>query len=224
MGGFTIRIESWEVVAPLLLAFLLLLALRAARGNPGWSARTVPVRLLAALWAAALADLTWFPVVMDRAQNLAPWYSQIQPVPGLGLLSADPGFALNALLFVPLGVLLPLMTRTELSAKGVALRCLVLSAVIELTQLLMYALFANGRSADADDLLANTLGGVLGFLLLRLALRSTVSSRLVRSFALPGTPHADRGDRTDRGDRSEGTDRAEPENGRTAPGEPVSRR
>lgn len=192
MGGHTIRIESWEVLAPLLLGFLLLLARRAARKVPGWSGRAALLRLLAAVWVAGLAHFTWFPVVVDRAQNLSPWYSQIQPVPGLGLLSADPGFALNALLFVPLGLLLPLITRARLSAKGAALRCLALSAAIELSQLLMYALFANGRAADADDLLANTAGGVLGFLLLRLALRSTASSRLVRSLALPGTAHARR--------------------------------
>ncbi|MEU3557836.1 VanZ family protein [Streptomyces fragilis] len=202
MGGFTIRIESWEVVAPLLLGFLLLLARRAARGVPGWSGRAALVRLLAAVWAAGLAHFTYFPVVVDRAQNLTPWYHQIQPVPGLGFLSADPSVALNVLLFVPLGVLLPLVTRGRLSAAGTALRCLALSAAIEVSQLLMYALFGNGRAADADDLLANTVGGLLGFLLLRLALRSSASSRLVRSFALPGTPHA------------------QPETGRTVPPAP----
>ncbi|WP_405870549.1 VanZ family protein [Streptomyces sp. NBC_00005] len=187
MGGITFRIESWEVLGPLLLAFGAVLAVRARRGEPGWHGVPALTRLLAAVYVAGFAHFTFFPIIVDRSQNLSPWYEQTQPIPFLGLLSLDPGFVLNVFLFAPLGMVLLLMTRGDLSPKRVALRCLAVSAAVEITQLVMYILFSNGRSADADDLVANTLGGVLGFLVLRLALRSTALSRIVRPFALPGT-------------------------------------
>jgi glycopeptide antibiotics resistance protein len=190
MSGFTFRIDSVEVLGPLLAAFAVLLAVRATRQRPGWHGRPAVTRLVAALYATGALHFTLFPVIVDPDQNLSPWTNQVQTIPLQGLLSMDVSFALNVLLFLPFGILLPLMTRRALGAGRVALRALAVSATIELTQLGMYIFFSNGRGADVDDLITNTLGATLGCLLLRLALRSTTFSALARGFALPGTAFA----------------------------------
>ena len=60
----------------------------------------------------------------------------------------------NVLMFVPVGLLLPLAVGTRWRTS--TLLCAGLSLVIELVQLVQ------GRSADIDDVLLNTLGGALG--------------------------------------------------------------
>ncbi|MYR56761.1 hypothetical protein GTY54_11125, partial [Streptomyces sp. SID625] len=63
----------------------------------------------------------------------------------------------NALMFIPFGILLVFVTRQPRLGRGVAL-CLALSVMIEAAQYAMNA----GRTADIDDVLFNTLGGLLG--------------------------------------------------------------
>ncbi|WP_329218149.1 VanZ family protein [Streptomyces sp. NBC_01485] len=190
MSGINFRIESVEVLGPLLAAFTVLFAVRATRHRPGWRGRPALTRLVAALYAAGALHFTLFPIIVDRAQNLAPWTGQVQLIPLMGLLGMDVSFPLNVLLFLPFGMLLPLMTRREIGPGRAALRALAVSASIELTQLGMYILFSNGRGADVDDLVTNTLGAALGCLLVHLALRSATLSALTRTFALPGTAFA----------------------------------
>ncbi len=70
---------------------------------------------------------------------------------------------LNAALFVPLGALLPMMHR-RLRTWPYALLCgAALSTMIETTQLL-----AAAGQCDVNDILANTLGALLGYGLFRL--------------------------------------------------------
>ena len=66
---------------------------------------------------------------------------------------------LNILLFLPMGVFVPLMQQTEKrSLRKTVLIILLLSLFIECIQF-----FFVGRLADIDDLIANTLGGLLGY-------------------------------------------------------------
>ena len=74
------------------------------------------------------------------------------------------GMALNMLLFVPLGAVLPLLWRSCRLYKTVAIG-FSLSLLIELSQLFNY------RATDIDDLLMNTLGTLLGYILCTLFLR-----------------------------------------------------
>lgn len=79
------------------------------------------------------------------------------------------GFVLNIIMFVPLGLLL-LMINKKRSAISVLVLSFTLSAIIELTQLLTMVLgiARSGRCADIDDIIANSLGGLLGYLGYRL--------------------------------------------------------
>lgn len=77
---------------------------------------------------------------------------------GFGLVE----FGANVLMFLPLGVL-GVAARPPFGAAGVIGCCAALSAAVELGQLL----FIPGRTGDYRDLLANTLGAVLGALIAR---------------------------------------------------------
>src|SRR5271168_4424860 len=70
-------------------------------------------------------------------------------------------FVGNLVAFMPIG-LIPLLARPRgTTALHVALFCLGLSAMIEVVQY-----FSGRRVADVDDLILNTLGGLLGYLML----------------------------------------------------------
>lgn len=69
---------------------------------------------------------------------------------------------LNIIMMVPLGFMLPMIWPKSDNLKIIALTGFVFSLMIELSQLL------NFRCSDVDDLIMNTLGAVLGFLLFRL--------------------------------------------------------
>lgn len=70
-------------------------------------------------------------------------------------LSTD--FLLNIALFLPFGYLLPMLWRSHRSLRSVALSGAAFSLLIECSQLL------TSRACDIDDLIANTLGAVLGY-------------------------------------------------------------
>lgn len=68
--------------------------------------------------------------------------------------------ALNIILFMPLGFILPLLWDSFRSRRAILLTGFLLSLAIELSQLLNY------RVTDVDDLITNTLGALLGYELL----------------------------------------------------------
>ncbi|MYR61124.1 hypothetical protein GTY54_34505 [Streptomyces sp. SID625] len=87
----------------------------------------------------------------------------------------------NSLMFVPFGILLTFVTRQPRLGRSVAL-CLTLSVMIEATQYAMNA----GRTADIDDVMFNTLGGLLGSVLAfipRYVLRSPRGDRQLKPLA-----------------------------------------
>ena len=64
----------------------------------------------------------------------------------------------NVLLFVPLGLLLPLVVRSTATLVRTALATLALSISFEI-----YQRTAQIGKADIDDVMLNTLGGVIGY-------------------------------------------------------------
>lgn len=61
--------------------------------------------------------------------------------------------------FAPFGFMLPLISKNFLNMKRILIATFCLSLTFELTQLIFYF-----GSFDVDDLLLNTLGGVVGYL------------------------------------------------------------
>ncbi|WP_210494841.1 VanZ family protein [Patulibacter sp. SYSU D01012] len=170
----------FSVPAPPVLAVVALgaaaLAWRRLSGLPPASRRVVTAAC--ALYAAALVGATLLPldVVIGRYASQSPWTSTLDLVP---LVTADArSFTLNVVLFLPLGVLLgPLRLAT--SVRTAALVAVAVSLGIELLQLACTVLLGNGRSTDVNDLIANGLGGALGYAALRTAVRVPAAAPLV---------------------------------------------
>lgn len=69
----------------------------------------------------------------------------------------------NVLAFVPFGFVLPVMSRNFRNGFHIALLSLEFSLLVEVIQLV-----SKVGSFDVDDLLLNTLGGILGYILYRI--------------------------------------------------------
>ncbi len=109
---------------------------------------TRPVILGLVMWGAAAAYLTLHPG-HSGPLNLVPFdfgsaASPLEPIS-------------NVLLFIPLGILLATSDLRWFAVVGAGLG---LSLVIETTQYLLN----NGRTADINDVMENTLGTVVGWL------------------------------------------------------------
>ena len=83
-------------------------------------------------------------------------------VPFVGMIEDWKNSILNILLFVPLGIFLPLLWRRFRSATSTVLFGFGMSLAIELLQILTF------RATDVNDLITNTLGTLLGFCFARL--------------------------------------------------------
>jgi VanZ like family len=92
----------------------------------------------------------------------------------------------NALLFIPVGVLLPLLTRV----RAIWLTTLIGSLIslgIETGQFITDVTLHAGHVADINDWMFNTLGVLIGSLLLTLVMQIPAAARLVARMAGRGT-------------------------------------
>ena len=78
---------------------------------------------------------------------------------------------LNILLFVPLGVVLPLLWNSFRNTKKAILFGFTMSLAIELLQILTF------RATDVNDLITNTFGALFGFLCAKVLLQSFPSTK-----------------------------------------------
>ncbi|MFI5957507.1 VanZ family protein [Cryptosporangium sp. NPDC051539] len=122
-------------------------------------------------------------VVVGRYASQGPWYERANFVP---LLTIDvTTFVLNIALTVPLGVLLPLLGRAR-STKSLVWWALCFSGAIELVQFATNVFLSSGRTADVNDLFANVLGAVVGFVVVRRLAGDGPAGRLLSRMAVPG--------------------------------------
>jgi glycopeptide antibiotics resistance protein len=132
------------------------------------------------VYLAALLALTLLPLNEDSTTEIAV---RLTPFGTLGrALRLGPGsyeygvMILNMLAFVPVGLLVPVLTRTRsvLLAVGAGL---ILSVLIEIAQFTISLIVGYSyRRADIDDVIANTVGALLGFTIFFVA--DAVASRL----------------------------------------------
>ncbi len=140
---------------------------------------------LGVIWVTLLP----FQVNLGRYASQNEWYADLNYVP---LLTADlRSFTLNVLMLVPFGILVPLAFPRVDSLWQVARAALLTSVAIEGTQFLCGLLLDNRHSVDINDLIANTLGGMLGYLCLRLLLRSATIQAVATS--VTGNQHPSAG-------------------------------
>ncbi|MET8151947.1 VanZ family protein [Actinoplanes sp. NPDC049668] len=134
------------------------------------------------LYAASVIAVTVFPIRVRSAAYWAdePWRTTVHLMPG----DVDiPSFVLNVIMFIPFGVLLPLLRPRLDAVRRLAVRAATASLAIELTQFALGMTLGSRRTVDVNDLIANTGGALLGLLILRLA----VPSPLHRAACVAGT-------------------------------------
>ena len=131
------------------------------------------------LYALSVVAITLFPIQRHPPGYWTgePWWTVIHWIPGE--VDAQ-SFVLNVIMFIPAGVLAPLLWRAADSVRRLALVAAVASAGIELTQFVLGVTLGSRRTVDINDLIANTAGALLGLLILRLALPQAAHRRVVR--------------------------------------------
>ncbi|MET0418269.1 MAG: VanZ family protein [Actinoplanes sp.] len=120
-------------------------------------------------YAVSVIAITIFPIHPHPAAYWADeqWWRVLRWIP----FDVDgPSFVLNVIMFVPLGVLLPMLRPAADAWRALALRAAGASLAIEATQFLIGITVGSRRTVDVNDLIANTAGALLGLLILRLAL------------------------------------------------------
>lgn len=144
--------------------------------------------IIFALYILLVIKLTQFPIDLrfrihfnDIRYNLKPFHTAYQRLSYMVnyhsanhwtnseildiTLDTFKDFGCNILLFCPLGVLLPLISWKNNSIKRVFLFSFLFSLCIETSQLIiMITTLTPWRCFDIDDIIANSLGGVLGIL------------------------------------------------------------
>ncbi len=111
------------------------------------------------------SELAWFA----HSVNLVPFATVSELLARDSADQAVRQLLGNVVLFVPLGVLLPVLSARIRTVRSVAVAGLVASMSIEFLQLSLWAARLGARSLDIDDVILNTLGACLGFALWRLA-------------------------------------------------------
>ncbi|WP_433721765.1 VanZ family protein [Actinoplanes sp. CA-051413] len=135
------------------------------------------------LYAVGVIAITVFPIRVRSAAYWTgePWWTMVHWIPG----DVDaPSFVLNVIMFIPLGVLLPLLRPSLDAVRRLAGCAAAASSAIELIQFVLGMTLGSRRTVDVNDLIANTAGALLGLLILRLA----VPSRRHRAAFGAGSP------------------------------------
>ena len=175
------------VAIPLGVAlFVLLIAVLARRKKLTW-ARAVTA-LVVAVYAAGIFANTIFPIYLTPVDSGEPSTPKLALVPFYDYEVDDA--LMNIAVFAPLGVLIPLLVRRASWAK-VVLIAVSISLGIEFLQLAAQAFFAGGHIADVNDLMWNTVGGIVGYGVYLVALRIPGLSALVRLFRWHESPASD---------------------------------
>lgn len=181
-------ITSLSILGPLFFLVLIALVFYTRVYKIRYTARQYILVIAFIIYLFGVMHFVFFPIDINIGiyANQTPWYKTLQWIP---LLTADvPSFALNILLFMPLGFMLPLLKPWAHSIRTAAMAGLTLSLLIEMLQLLIRVTLGNGRSTDINDLIANTAGSVLGYVTLNLFTKWAVGQRLMTTWRLKHDP------------------------------------
>lgn len=155
---------GYEVIAALLPFFIAVLAFHKIYKNKGIDV-SICHRALVVIFAVyivavfhftgtgTLYDILLYQLEIKQGQiNIVPFIHDIDVV----------AYLQNVLLFLPLGFLLPAIWEQFNKTRNIILSGFSFSLFIEMSQLF------NNRRTDIDDLILNTLGAILGFLIYRI--------------------------------------------------------
>ena len=164
------------VVVPLWVFARLIIRSRSPKPSPILQSELANILLVA--YIAVIVALTILPISLAALQspkgpgvNLIPFINTYKNYKD-SLSSTDlawKDFALeniigNVLLFIPMGIIFPARFKRCRSLKMIILISFCSSLLIELIQALLRLLGIH-RTADVDDIILNTLGGAIGYLI-----------------------------------------------------------
>lgn len=172
------QVPVLPVVVPLAAAVLTGLMWSLLRSGR-FSVPRAAVALALCVYAAGIVANTIFPIFLDKPVSTSSWGSHLAVVPFADYEIADA--VMNVLVFVPVGILVPLLT-SRASWRRVVVAAAVLSLTIEVTQLVTAHLLGGGHIADVNDLIFNITGGAVGFALFSVLLRVPSFSAFVDRF------------------------------------------
>jgi glycopeptide antibiotics resistance protein len=179
IGGLVFReVPVLPVVVPLAAAIFVTLLWHLRRRDR----LTVPraaVAFVLCVYAAGVVANTVFPIFLDVPPRSAPWHASLSMTPLAGYDVADA--ITNVLVFVPLGMLVPLLIGSMGWWRVLAVTA-GSSLTIEVSQLVTADLLGGGHVADVNDLVFNIVGGMLGLGLLMLASRLPGAPALIDRF------------------------------------------
>ncbi|GAA1638521.1 VanZ family protein [Actinoplanes couchii] len=186
MPSHQIDVPALPVLLPLGLTLMAVCAgllhrrglLSAPRLLAGWFAGWYSVAVLGATMLPM--HLAWGP------QAGGPDLYRFIFVPVLEMRPLD--FVLNTIMTLPLATVLYLVFGVQ-NRRQVVWTGFLISLAIESTQLLLLLTLDGNRWADVNDLMSNTLGTWLGFLVLRRLMRSARWSRVLESCSSARTGH-----------------------------------
>lgn len=150
--------EFISIVIPFLVAFLVLRNLQKKKGQFPSKAYGVFIIILMIYFAGVYHVTSAGTLYNGLMYQLELRQDQINLIPFSNDISII-GYALNILLFMPLGFLVPLIWKKMDKYAYILGTGFAFSFLIEVSQLF------NNRSTDIDDLIMNTLGALLGYIL-----------------------------------------------------------
>jgi hypothetical protein len=169
------QIAVLPVVVPLaVVTFAALLGLLHHGGR--LSLPRAGIALALSVYVAGVVANTVFPIYVDKPSSDQPWDGYLAVVPLVDYEIADA--VLNVLVFVPLGLLVPLFLARARWWQVVGLAT-AFSLVIEVTQYATAHLLGGGHVADVNDLLFNVIGGALGWALFAVLARLPGAGALI---------------------------------------------
>lgn len=153
--------ECLTVILPFLITFVILSSIYKHKKIPQTKGRFLMLFIFTLYIFAVfyftgvgtIFDLQRYGILLNAGQiNLLPFSKDIDIV----------AYFFNILLFIPFGFLLPFIWFDTYGLKYTVLSGLSFSLLIEISQLF------NNRRTDIDDLLLNTLGTLIGYLLFKM--------------------------------------------------------
>lgn len=177
-------IQSWCVLGPVFVLGLIGLVWWVARQERKFNLAQLVILLSFGIYLLGVIHFVIFPIDVNIGiyANQTPWYNTINFIP---ILTIDlTTFLLNIIMLIPFGMYIPFLKKNVVSLKKVAKLGFMMSLSLELLQLLIRVTLGSGRSTDINDLLANTLGAVIGFFLVKGLFQARPFKNMLKSIQL----------------------------------------
>lgn len=185
MPGTYRELPALPVVVALAMAAFATMVLVLRRRSAVNVPRLIVSAALCSYGAGMLANSA-LPIYLGQPADDVPWWVNLNLVPLKNTELFD--MVENAVVFVPLGLLLALIVRRS-SLRRVLLLGFLTSLTMEALQFVDAITVHGGHVADVNDLCANTVGAVVGYGIFRAALLVPTVGRWAGTAAWPtGSP------------------------------------